>query len=162
MWRSPRSDRLPGLCGSGDGAAGGMGARAPGSARHPLPRAPAGPARPRPPPIAGARRLRAEARRGVGALELRGRGVARSPEGVWGRRVAWPGPTRGPLAAGGASSWSGRPTCMRCPRGRAAAAPCSPGTLELRILWGPRRGGCPSPVRGPCRVFQVCKQCRGP
>lgn len=100
------------------------GARAPGSAERPLPRAPAGPARPRPPPIAGARRLRAEARHGVGARAsaLLRRGVARSPEGVCGRRVAGPGPTRGSPAARGAGSQSGRPVCRHCPRGRAAAA----------------------------------------
>lgn len=152
MWRSPHSDRIPGLCGPGGGAAGGMGARASWSPWRPLPRAPAGPARPRPPPFAGARRLRAGARRGVGARApaLLWLGVARSPEGVWGRRVAGPGPTRGPLAARGARGLAERSPCVQAlPARKGSCCSRSSGARELRLLQRPRRGGYPSLARGP-------------
>lgn len=56
-----------------------------------------------------------------------------------------------------------RSSCVQTvPSRKGSGCSRSPGALELRLLQRLRRVGCLSPEHGPCRAFQVCKQCHGP
>lgn len=90
---------------------------------------------------------------------------------AWGRAV----PRGRVWAAGGparahARSSSGprrglaeRSSCVQAlPARKSSGCSRSPGALELRLLQRLRRVGCLSPENGPCRAFQVFKQCHGP